>query len=105
MRITSSFALVLVSVLALFGCGLVQDMPEVQRTSDAMAVSLEKELGTKPSVAWNIRNGTLTNVNVTFPLEGVSKLPVGELEAKVRAAVESFDRPPEQLMVSVISKQ
>ncbi|HTS53539.1 MAG TPA: hypothetical protein VMH26_09730 [Burkholderiales bacterium] len=105
MRVTSGLGLVLLSTL-LFACGMVQDMAEVQKKSDAIAVSLEKELGAKPTVGWNIHNGTLTHVNVTFPLEAVSKLPVGELEAKVRAIVrQSFEKPPEQLIVSVISKE
>src|SRR4051812_17264766 len=84
LRITEGLALVLLASLALCGCGMVQDMAEFQKRSDAIAVSLEKELGIKPLVGWNIYNGTLTDVNVVFPLEGVSKLPVGELEAKVR---------------------
>src|SRR5258705_11799337 len=100
LRITEGFALVLLTALALCGCGMVQDMAESQKKSDAIAVSLEKELGIKPLVGWNINNGTLTYVNVTFPLDGVSKLAVGELEAKVRAIVlNSFEKPPEQLVV------
>ena len=106
MAITRGFAGALLGALALFGCGMVQDMVNVQKNSDAIAVALEKELGAKPLVGWNIQNGTVTNVSVTFPLEAVSKIPVGELETKVRASVlKTFEKPPGQLVVSVISTE
>ena len=106
MPITRGFAVAFLGAVALFGCGMVQDMVNVQKNSEAIAVSLEKELGTKPLVGWNIQNGTVTNVNVTFPLEAVSQIPVGELEAKVRASVlKRFEKPPGQLVVSVISTE
>lgn len=90
----------------LFGCGMVSDLAETQKKADAIAIALEKELGAKPMVGWNIHNGTLTHVNVQFPVEGVAKLPVGELDARVRAVVvKSFDKPPERLVVSTISTQ
>ena len=82
MAITRGFAGAFLGALALFGCGMVQDMVNVEKNSDAIAVALEKELGAKPLVGWNIQNGTVTNMSVTFPLEAVSKIPVGELEAK-----------------------
>jgi len=104
--ITRGFAGAFLGALALFGCGMVQDMVNVEKNSDAIAVALEKELGAKPLVGWNIQNGTVTNVSVTFPLEAVSKIPVGELETKVRASVlKTFEKPPGQLVVSVISTE
>ena len=91
---------------ALPGCGLFQDMAATQKKSEAVAIALEKDLGVKPLVGWNIHNGILTNVNVTFPVESVAKLPVGELDARVRAIVlKSFEKPPEQLVVSTFSKK
>jgi hypothetical protein len=90
----------------LTSCGMVSDMAEVQKKSEAISVALEKELGVKPFVGWNIHNGTLTNVNVNFPLDGVAKLTAGDLDAKVRAVVsQHFEKPPEQLVVSTFSKQ
>jgi len=98
--------LLIVLLPGLIGCEMVQDLAEAQHKSEAVALALEKEVGAKPVVGCNIRNGTLTNVTVTFPLERVSDLAVGELEAKVRAAVlRGFDKPPEQLTVSVYSNQ
>lgn len=55
--------------------------------SNAIALTLEQELGVKPMVGWKIHSGALTHVNEQFPVEGVAKLPVGGLDAKVRAIV------------------
>ena len=96
--------LALVCAAGLAGCGMVSDIAETQKKSEAVALALEKELGAKPLVGWNIHNGRLTNVQVSFPLESVSRLEVGALEAKVRAVVtRSFEKPPEQLVVSTFS--
>lgn len=106
MQLTGRSVLLLAATATLLGCGMVSDLAETQKKSDAIAVEIEKDLGVKPMVGWNIHNGTLTHVNVQFPVEGVAKLSVGELDAKVRAVVaKSFEKPPEQLVVSTFSKQ
>jgi hypothetical protein len=98
--------LLLAALAGLVGCGMVSDLAETQKKSEGIAVALEKELGVKPLVGWNIHNGTLTHVNVNFPVEGVAKLSVGELDAKVRVVVtKHFEKAPEQLVVSTFSKQ
>jgi hypothetical protein len=87
--------------LVLSGCNFVESMKETQAQADAAAELLEKEVGTKPFMGWNIHNGTLTNVNVIFEGSKVAALPVSELEAKVRRAVTaSFKQQPKQLIVS-----
>src|SRR5882762_9609226 len=106
MTFTNKTVVSLVVAAALAGCGMVSDMAETQKKSEAIALALEKELGVKPFVGWNIHNGSLTNVNVSFPVESVAKLAVGELAAKVRVVVsQSFEKPPEQLVVSTFSKK
>ncbi len=89
----------------LFGCGMASDVMETQKKSDAIALALEKEVGVKPQIAWEIQNGTLAHINVQFPVDGVANLPIGELVSKVRTAVTtSFDKPPQQLVVSTFSQ-
>jgi hypothetical protein len=96
----------LVGIALMSGCGVVSDITDAQRRSEAIALELEKDMGVKPFVGWNIHNGTLTNVTVSFPVEGVAKLSVGDLNARVRKAVaQSFEKPPEHLVVSTFSKQ
>ena len=106
LTLARTLGLVFVGASLLSACGMIGDMTEAQKKSETVALALEKETGVKPFVGWNIHNGTLTNVTVSFPMEGVSKLTIGELDAKVRAAVtRSFEKPPEQLVVSSFSKQ
>lgn len=105
---TRTVRLLLISAAAslLFGCGMASDVAETQMKSDAIALALEKEIGVKPLIAWKIQNGALAHVNVQFPVDGVAKFPVGELVSKVRVAVtKSFDKPPQQLVVSTFSQQ
>jgi hypothetical protein len=42
------------------------DMTEAQKKSETIALALEKEIGVRPFAGWNIHNGTLTNVTVSF---------------------------------------
>lgn len=89
--------LCIVSAVAalLFGCGMASDVMETQKKSDAIASALEKEIGVKPQIAWEMQ----------FPVDGVANLPIGELVSKVRTAVTtSFDKPPQQLVVSTFSQ-
>lgn len=85
---------------------MASDVAETQRKSDALTLALEKEFGVKPLVGWKIQNGSLAHVNVQFPVDNVANLPVGELANKVRGVVnKSFDKPPQQLVVSAFSQQ
>jgi hypothetical protein len=99
-----TIALSLVAVTTLVACNLVEEMAETKKQGDAVAIVLEKELGAKPQVGWNIMNGRLQNVNVAFPADSVATMAVGDLNARVRAAVDhGFDTPPVQVVVSTFS--
>jgi hypothetical protein len=88
-------------VLVLSSCNFVESFKEIQSQAEAAATILEKDVGTKPSVGWNIRNDTFTTLNVVFDGSKVATLSVRELESKVRRAVSSsFKEQPEQLIVS-----
>src|SRR5262249_31652085 len=99
-----AIAVSLIAVTMLAACNVVEEMAETKKQGDAVAVALEKDVGAKPTVGWNIRNGTLQNVNVTFPADSVAALTVGDLTARVRAAVDrGFEKPPVQVVVSTYS--
>ncbi len=92
---------VAVASLLLGGCNFIESFKETMAQADAAAALLEKDVGTKPLVGWNVNNYTLTNVNVTFEGSKVAALPVSELEAKVRRAVAaSFKQQPKELVIS-----
>jgi hypothetical protein len=87
--------------LLLSACNVVESLKEVQSQADAAAVLLEKDVGTKPLMEWNVRNGTFANLNVVFDGPKVRALSVQDLESRVRKAVSvSFKEQPKQLVVS-----
>ena len=99
-----SLLLGLAAVLTLPGCGLMEDLNRMQQQSEGLAVLLEEQLGVKPVVSFNIRNGQLERMDVRFPAEAVAGYTTAELEAHVRAlVVRRFDPPPRVLTVSVLS--
>ena len=95
------FLIIAASAVLLSACNFVESFKEVQSQADAAATLLEKDLGTKPFMGWNVHNGTFTNLNVVFDGSKVQALSVRDLESRVRKAVSaSFKEQPKQLMVS-----
>lgn len=96
-----SRSLIVGVVLLLAACNVVESFSEMQAQAEAAAVLIERDVGTKPFMGWNINNGTFTNLNVVFDGTQVAALSVRELESKVRKAVSSsFKQQPQQLLVS-----
>lgn len=91
-------------VTLLTACGLVDSVKEANAQSELVAERLEKDLGAKPLISWNVNNGKLTNVNVIFKSTDVGSRRYDELEPVVRKAVEDgFKRKPSTLLISVQS--
>ena len=92
---------ILSAALLLAACDFVETFQEVQSQAEAAASLLEKDVGTRPFMGWNVNNGKFTNLNVVFDGTKVAALSVRDLESKVRKAVgASFKEQPQQLMVS-----
>ncbi len=88
----------------LTGCNLVDNIAETQKQADATALILEKQIGTKPKIGWDIDNGTLMRLNVSFETAKISAFSVADIESKVRqATLEGFTKKPKELVVSFIS--
>lgn len=95
------FLAIVATALFLGACDFVETFKEVQSQAEAAATMLEKDVGTRPFIGWNVNNGKFTNLNVVFDGTKVAALSVRELESKVRKAVSaSFKEQPQQLMVS-----
>lgn len=95
------FLMIAAATFLLGACDFVETFREVQSQAEAAAAMLEKDVGTRPSMGWNINNGKFTNLNVVFDGTKVAAMSVRELEAKVRKAVgSSFKEQPQQLRVS-----
>ena len=95
-----------VALALLSACGFVEGIKETQAQADAVAAALEKDVGTKPVLGWNIHNNVLMNVSVIFDGSKVAALSVSELGAKVRRAVSTgFKQQPRELILSVRLEQ
>jgi hypothetical protein len=91
-----------ISTVLLVGCGFVKSMVATQKQANLVADALEKQLGSRPFVAWNVQNDTLARVDVIFKGSDVGKMTVAELEPVVRNAVaRGFTKQPQQLLISV----
>lgn len=89
------------TALLLGACDFVETFQEIQSQAEAAATLLEKDVGTRPFMGWNVNDGKFTDRNVVFDGTKVAALSVGELESKVRKAVSaSFKERPQQLTVS-----
>ena len=95
------FLMIVAATFLLGACDFFETFQEVQSQAEAAATILEKDVGTRPSLGWNVNNGKFTNLNVVFDGTKVASMSVRELESKVRKAVSSsFKEQPQQLMVS-----
>jgi hypothetical protein len=95
------FLMIAATIFLLGACDFVETFKEVQSQADAAAAILEKDVGTRPFMGWNVNNGKFTNLNVVFDGTKVAALSVRELESKVRKAIgSSFKEQPQQLLVS-----
>ena len=95
------FLTIIAAAFLLSACNFVESFKEVQSQAEAAASLLEKDVGTRPLMGWNVHNGTFTNLNVVFDGSKVATFSVRDLESKVRRAVgSSFREQPKQLMVS-----
>jgi hypothetical protein len=102
MSALSKFIAVVVTAQLLVACNFAASLGEAQASAEAVANALEKDIGSKPFVGWNVHNGKLVNVNVVFDGAKVSARTVRDLETVTRAAVGAhFKEQPSQLMVSV----
>ena len=95
------FLMIVAATFLLGACDFFETFQEVQSQAEAAATMLEKDVGTRPFMGWNVNNGKFTNLNVVFDGTKVASMSVRELESKVRKAVRSsFKEQPQQLMVS-----
>ena len=85
--------------LLLASCGSIS---ETQNQSNAAAAMLEKELGSKPQVGFNIHNGALARVTFIFDGSKIGDVQVKELEERTRRALAaSFKERPKVVQVMV----
>ena len=90
--------------LMLGGCNMVDAVKEGMAQSEAVATTIEKQVGVKPQVGFSYHNGSFTAATVQF-----SSLPSANLsdveKISRKAVVTSFKSEPESLVVSFMFKK
>lgn len=98
-------ATILCSVFLLAGCNAVSDMTDMFEKQSLVQQAITEKYGLQSQVGWNMHNGKLTQVTVSFRAEQVRDKMVSELEAVARDAVEtSFKSKPQVLNVQIACK-
>jgi hypothetical protein len=89
-------------LFAAASCDMIGAISDIQAQGNAAAMELEKALGTKPQVGFNIFNGTLTNVTFSFDASRLSKYTVADLNRLAVAAVQHhFKQQPKVVIVNL----
>jgi hypothetical protein len=87
-------------VILLAGCDIASGMKDGLKYSELAAKDLEKNIGIKPFVGFNLNNGKLTTVSITFPSIPSPK-QLEEISQLVEKAVKyNFKQEPEQIVIS-----
>jgi hypothetical protein len=99
MNLRKTIAIVLLAG-SVAGCGVVDLISKGMSYSNAVAADLDRDIGLKPEVGFNWRNGNLQSVTVTFPKVYVDK-PLVELAGIVRETVaREFKQTPDTIVLA-----
>ena len=86
-------------------CGVVEDMKGAFEKAQLVAKAIKDRHGWDTQVGWNIHNGRLTQVTVTFQASDVREQKVAVLEtAAAEAIVKAFAAQPEMIFVQIASQ-
>jgi hypothetical protein len=101
MKAQYKFAILMMCSCALVGCG---SFIEMKQQTDQAASLLEKDLGVRPEIGFNIFNGKLVAVTVVFDSDKLNDMPFSELQLRVhRILASTLSQKPEQVIVSLRS--
>ena len=99
------FTLMLSASLLFLGCGAVGDMKDMFAKQGLVQEAIKENYGLQSQVGWNMHNGVLKQVTVTFSADEVHDKKVSELEVIVQEAVYgAFESTPQVLNVQIACK-
>ena len=103
MRVFS--VIVLLASLLFSGCGAVSDMKDMFGKQSLIQEAIQKNYGLQSQVGWNMHNGILKHVTVSFFADEVRDKKVSELEMVVQEAVNgAFESTPQALNIQIACK-
>ncbi len=97
-------AIILIIALSsmLVGCNAVSDMKGMLEKQELVRKSVKEKYDLQSQVGWNMHNGVLTQVTISFDAEQVRDKKVSELEIIAKDAVKtSFKSKPKVLNVQI----
>ena|SRR6185295_15457248 len=100
---TALAVLAIATSLLVGGCDVAKSALDIKSRGDAAAAELSRELGTPVQFGFNWNNGVLEVATFAFEAEKVPHLTVGDLESRVRKAVEKhLETPPRRIAVTLL---
>jgi hypothetical protein len=94
------FYLVAVLGAILSACGPIDTMKEGFAHSQAVSDKLQKSFGLKSFVGFNVNNGELTNVNVTFDGLPEQRSLADVAETSKQAVLAEFKQTPRHIVIA-----
>ena len=92
-------------IVLLVGCDAVEDMKGMFEKQELIQTSIKNRYGWDAQVGWNMHNGVLTQVSVTFDAEQVREEKVSTLErAALDAEARSFKSTPRAVFIQIAAQ-
>ena len=99
------FFMAVAILVLLSGCDALQDMSGFMEKQALVQKAIKDRYGWDTMVGWNIHNGTLTQVTVTFNSVQVRRETVAHLEKAAHSGVAAaFKSTPKVIYVQVASE-
>ena len=90
----------------LSACNVVDELQDMVAQQEQLSREVSKEFGMDAVVGWNINNGILTQITVSFQTDKVITASVSEIQEKVEKLVHAkFDKKPKIIIVQFIKTQ
>ena len=97
--------LVLSIAVLLAGCSAFEDMAGLMEKQALVQKAIKDKYGWETLVGWNMHNGTLTQVTVSFDAAQVRSETVARLEEAAKSGVAAaFQSKPQVIYVQVASE-
>jgi hypothetical protein len=93
---------VLLILLAVLSCNVGKNFKEMSDKQGKMQKSIKDNYGLSSQVGWNVTNGVLTQITITFNNEEVKEEPVSKLTSVARETIEqAFDEKPKVILIQI----
>lgn len=101
MRSLMKKLLVLPPFLVLVACNPVESIKEMQGKQSEFNEKSKKILNAEAAIGWNIHNGKLVNLQVTYPVGALGDRKISEVERIVTRLIhETYNDEPKRIVIA-----